>query len=113
MKIVLSLAILQPSVTGNNGSIRDRRLRIGKPAGRDRPGADTQWLRMVARYLPFAGCRCRIDITSDNAGFTGMLRVQIVSICATKIRRESPKSRMPWCGLAAAMDPSARQGIRL
>jgi len=68
---------------------------------------------MVARYLPFADCRYRIDITPDNGSFTRMLRVQIVSFGATKIRRESPEFRMPRCGLAAAMGPSARQGIRL
>jgi hypothetical protein len=39
---------------------------------------------MAAWYLPFAGCRCRIDITSDNADFTGMLRVQIVSFLGDK-----------------------------
>ena len=86
------------------------RFRESTVSGSRRPGADTLWLRMVARYLPFADCRCRIDITSDNGGFTGMLRVQIVSFGAT-IRRESPESRMPRCGLAAAMDPSARQGF--
>jgi hypothetical protein len=65
------------------------------------------------RPIPaFADCRCRID-TFDNGGFTGMLRVQIVSFGATKIRRESPESRTPRCRLAAAMGPSARQGIRL
>jgi hypothetical protein len=36
---------------------RRRRADIGQPL----TGADTQWLRMIARYLPFADCRCRID----------------------------------------------------
>jgi GNAT superfamily N-acetyltransferase len=45
---------------------------------------------VVARYLPFADCRCDIAIAFDNSDFTGMLRMPIVSFGATKIRRESP-----------------------
>jgi hypothetical protein len=74
------------------------------------PGADTQWLRMVARCLPFADWRCRTDIAFDNGGFTGMLWVQIVSFGSTKIRRESPESRIRRCGLAAAMGPFGQAG---
>jgi len=42
--------------------------------------------------LPFADCRCYIAIAFafDNSGFTGILRAQIVSFGATKVRRESP-----------------------
>jgi hypothetical protein len=66
-------------------------------------------LRLFGKSMgqqPFADCRCRIDITSDDGDLRGILRMQIVSWGATTIRRESPESRIPRCGRAAAMGPS-------
>ena len=52
-----------------------------KPFGRRSPirQLGTQRLGVVARHLPFADCRCHIAIAFDNSGFTGMLRMSIVS----------------------------------
>jgi hypothetical protein len=52
--------------------------------GNSRP-TDTYRLRLVARYLPFADHRYRIDIAFDKGGFIGMLRVQIVLIWGDKV----------------------------
>ena len=70
----------------------------------DRPVEDTQPLRVVARCLPFADCRCHIAIAFDNSGFTSMLRVPIVSFGATKVRRESPDLECHYCPSAGLGD---------
>jgi hypothetical protein len=62
---------------------------------------------------PFAACRYRTEITSANAGFTGMLRAQSVASTATKFRRESSEAQMRRRDLAGAINPSVKQVIRL